>query len=422
MKSINLFTLLCMTSLLLLTSCSESTSSKTKPEDIYTITGYYEGFINVEAVHKVDQSKNVTYPPIKETLLIKPIPGNNKEFIVVISNFEWQDTNPTNIEFAIEGRIDTKNKTAEILADKDFVDHEVIPNSTMVLTGTINDTKIVLNGKFTTLEGAEFNYNVSFEGDKSNKVYETYKFSFENWTTVSSPLLKGSYQIPEMESGVVWNSSDFEVQSFIDRGRATKHTVIPDNRAIHGRRSASVRTINILGANELPSTPTVYSGILYSGHYDNQASTPHERIRLGSLFKTQPLSIKGYYAYRSGNIYYECPDTNKPSQVVAKEGVKDSFGVYLFLYEVASQSETLSLADVFTSDKVVGKAEYIGNAENERLEQFEAKFNWKEGYVYDANKMYKIALFALSSSNALQYSGSPESQLLIDNLEIPTRD
>lgn len=407
--------------LLTVFSCSGSTASKKDVPNVYNIAGYYDGNLSVESKHKKDESLNVIESDIDQTILLKKTELSANEYTLTIVNFQWENHDVVNIEFLVEVQLDEKNKTAKIEAFKQFSNHEVIPNSEMNLEGSINNGEIKLSAKFLTSAELSFNYDVTFNGVKSSNVYKSYQFSFETWTEVKNPMLKGAYQIPSIESGFVWDTSDFEVQSYIDRGRAEKLTVGPHDKNILGKKSAHIRTIGLINSDQTATIPAIYAGILFTGYYDYSLAHPHERIRLGAPFSVEPLSLKGYYVYKPGKEYMSCLDINKPSEVVLEPDKKDSFSIEMYLYEVLDYSESLSLRDIRTSSKVVGQATYTSDLENESFESFEAKFEFKDGYTYDSAKIYKLALLITPSKNGVAYSGAVDSRILIDNFEITTR-
>lgn len=404
-------------------SCSDSTSSSKKDVVVkYDIAGYYDGMLQITAKNKQSSENDISHPANRQTLLLKQTGKGSSEYSLLISNFEWDGYDAANVEFLVEVTdLNDKNKTAEFIAFKQFSNHPIIPKSEMNLKGTIDNGVIKFNADFVVTEESDFNYLANYEGEKSSSVFRNYQFSFENWQEIKNPMLRGIYQIPKVESGIVWNTSDFEVQSYIDRKHATMLTVGPHDKNILGKKSAHIRTIKLIDTEQALRMPTVYTGILYTGAYDWNFEHPQDRVRLGVPFTVEPLSIKGYYLYKPGKEYLACKDTSKPSETEFVEDGKDAFTVEMYLYEVVDYSEYLSLRDIRISPKVVGKASFTSDVETDSFEKFESKFEFIDGYKYNPALQYKLALFIMPSIQGLEYSGAINSRILIDNFEITTR-
>lgn len=344
-----LITPFCILWVMLFISCSGSTNNKGKEIVVFDVTGYYDGELIVSKKNK-SGGEDIAYEPIKTTILIRE--ASNGEHECLISNFEWENQETRNISFNVQ--IDKEDKSQEAKLDG-YISanrNEIIPNTEMVLVGEIRDLNLAMQANFTAVDKE---YIVLFKGVKSSKIFATYKFSFEEWVSVVSDKSSYKHQIPEYESGVSWNTTDFAIGVLRDLRRVDKFTVTSSSTAFDGKKSASIQTVSILDAQEYTNLPFVYAGYLYSGYYDT-AKQGLEAAQVGLPFDKEPLSIKGYYMYAPGKKYYRCLDISKPSNVELVEDVTDECLIGIYLYQVASDDEYLSLKEILTSDKVVGSA------------------------------------------------------------------
>ena len=88
------------------------------------------------------------------------------------------------------------------------------------------------------------------------------------------------------------------------------------------------------------------------------------------------------------------------------------------LYEVSSFTDTeeyLTGLDIFTSDKVVAIAQLF-SGEQDSFKEFELTLNYKK--AYDPAKKYRFAVIFSSSKDGDKFSGAPDSELVIDEVEI----
>lgn len=406
--------------LIVSSGCSDSSSSKREdPAKTFDIVGYYEGELGVKQINQNNPEEVVIYEPKRETIHLTAVGGN--EYRVSIANFEWQEEQPRSIEFnCLINDLNSEEETGSITAFISKANNEVIPNTEMNLVGSINGGFITMDANFEAQEGAEYNYQVSFQGDKSSQSYNSFLFTFESWYRYKSAYSTYSFEIPDMEHGIAWNTTDYLVAIWRDLRLVDKFTVYPHTKSYNGKNSALIQTIAVPDAASYPNTPYIYSGWLFTGGYlegsrDRSAALP------GVSFKQEPLSIGGYYSYKPGGAYYECLDLANPSQVVLNEDKKDAMAVWMFLYEANDEVDSLTLDELFNSDRVVGKAFYSTEEVSESFKRFDAKFNFYDGKVYDTSKEYKLAVVLSSSLEGIHYSGAIGSQLRVDNIEITTK-
>ncbi|MFR8356777.1 MAG: PCMD domain-containing protein [Parabacteroides sp.] len=88
------------------------------------------------------------------------------------------------------------------------------------------------------------------------------------------------------------------------------------------------------------------------------------------------------------------------------------------LYEVSSESETLTGVDISGSKKIVAIAQLADGSAKSEYTPFSLEFKYLEGKTYDATKLYKLALICSSSAKGDTFNGAAGSTLFVDELEV----
>lgn len=186
------------------------------------------------------------------------------------------------------------------------------------------------------------------------------------------------------------------------------------------------------------------AGNLFMGSFDGSIATtdPMRATRFGVPFNKKPLKLSGNYKYKSGEIYKERRKDDKGNwQLYDVPEKKDSSNIYAVLYykdmpgstdEDANNGENrLHGANVKTSDRVIAFAA-LGTKETDgKFIHFEIDFDYDgpEGQDYidfdpelrDQYKYY-LAIVCAASSDGAEFSGSPGSLLIVNDLKVTVEE
>ena len=389
------------------------------PPNLVDVFGIYEGVLTVETRTMSGETIQKTDLP-KQYVQVRQRSVEN-ELLLFLANFVWEDEDLGNIDVpALYTVIDDNNCELEAYRQLYF---EEYGQANINLVGLVKDKKITLDMDI-EMRQADYKVVVSYTGAVSDVVFKTFRFGFEKWF-IANPFdaVLMQYRLPTPANGITWQSTDKEVSQFRWLGYTERFTVVPNAAHVDGKSSAEIRTIEVKGNNEL-KIPTVYTGQLYCGNYIFNQEEPQQSLRFGSLFDREPLTIKGFYTYKPGEVYYECPDITKPAEVVINEEKTDGFSIRAILYTVShpdNEGEMLGLDELTSSDRIVAEAYFSISKEVKEFTAFDEKIRFKEGKTFDNDKHYRLALHIVSSKEGNRFSGAPGSLLRIDDLEITTR-
>ena len=421
MKSIKIHAIWAFLLALTLTGCSndEKTEGETPGEDVFDMYGLYLGELSfqIEGGQKLILDKQFLFveqrpEPKTLRLAIKDFTIDEEEYGNIMTPATYEKENKT--EYSLEGY-------SGVITIPDV--GKIILNT----LGLIKDKDITLNveGTIEDVAGKKKKITATYVGQKTDIKLKNYQFNFEKWE-IQNPLEAETnhFSLPEVVEGIAWCSTDREVVRYKGTGRMDQFTVGSKSESVEGKLSAQVQTVETLrGSNEL-MIPKIYSGYFYIGSFVDKQAHPHEGIKLGVPFEEEPISIKGYYFYRPGEVYYECPDITKPTEVVVNEEKVDACSISAYLYEVSSfdaENEILSLRNITQSDKVVASASFTSSKKTRSFEEFEIKLRWKDGKQFDKDRFYRLTVLVTASKDGYRYSGAPHSSLLVDNIKIATK-
>ena len=402
--------------------CSDDSKKKIEPEpeETFVPAGIYLGVLKIN-------KGDVTQPLELTDQLIYIDETSDKSTIKIgVKNFSIEDIDygdimmpavcvKSNAEYQLDGYMSEIPMGGYI-------------GSTFTLEGTLTEAgvlKFSVDGEIREGEGAKEKITIHYEGVKTDIKVNNFLFDFESWRIVN-PFSPESfhYSLPRTTiKGMTWSSTDPEVYRMKGIQYMNEFTVGSNSDRYSGNLSAQVQTVATREGLNSIMLPKVYTGYFYLGSFDDTIELPHEKIRLGVPFATEPLSIKGVYKYISGAKYYECTNPSSPADVVLVPDKKDAFKIDAALYEVSSWSEDeiLTLSNFYSSPKVVATASIEGDDSKNEFEEFDISFRWKEGVEYDKNKLYRLVILATASKDGINYSGAPGSQLRIDQVRISTK-
>lgn len=404
--------------------CSNEDSKKKldpDPEEKFVPSGIYNGVLKIT---KADATQ-----PIELTDQLVYIDGTSDKstFKIGVKNFSIGEDDYGDIMMPT---VCEKNKTDYFILDGYISELSMgkYTGSTLTLEGKLTDAGLLtfsIDGEIREGESATEKLIVSFEGRKTDIKVKNYLFDFESWRVVNPFNAEVfHYSLPRTTiDGMSWSSTDAEVLRMIGIQYLNEFTVGSNSDRFSGNLSAQVQTVATREGLNSILLPKVYAGYFYLGAFNDAVAHPHDKILLGVPFYEEPLSIKGYYKYLSGGVYFNCPNKEKPAEVIVVNDKKDSFKIEAAIYEVSSwfSNEVLTLKNYNSSPNVVATAIIEGGDTNNEFVEFDVTFRWKEGVVYDKNKKYRLIILATASKEGINYSGAPGSQLRIDQIRISTK-
>ena len=162
----------------------------------------------------------------------------------------------------------------------------------------------------------------------------------------------------------------------------------------------------------------IAAGNLFIGSFDlsNAVQQPLQSTKFGVQFLRKPVSLKGYYKYRRGEVFTE--------DGVAVEGKQDSFDIYAMLYEADDNAFMLDGANGKTDRSIVLLAaiDQADAVETDQWTEFEIPFVPMNGKTVDEQKLeegkYKLGIVFSSSIEGNYFKGAVGSTLWVDEVEL----
>lgn len=175
----------------------------------------------------------------------------------------------------------------------------------------------------------------------------------------------------------------------------------------------------------------IAAGNLFLGTFDvlNALKDPLTATRFGMPFDYVPTSLRGYYKYRSGEMFYEL-DAAASDKLKPVPDRKDRFNIYAVFYESTDDMKTLDGTNALSEENpnVLAVAQ-IAQAEAEETDEwtpFEIAFVFREGKSVDAAKLaegrYSLAVVFTSSLYGDRFEGAPDSTLCVDEVTLEYKE
>lgn len=263
-------------------------------------------------------------------------------------------------------------------------------------------------------------YKVTSEDGGYTKTYTielansiTLVYEFENW---AKAFFK-KYPILESDNNI-WSSGNSGVALVMT---PTIWPTAPDSTNVYtGKYSLKLETIK--GRKTIVGNIPIFAGSLFIGKFSPNMSSPAKSLHLGQAFvesNGKALTFSGYYKYIAGNEY-----TDKDGNIVKDK--EDECSMYAVIFEVpkGDQTEYLDGESIFTSDKVVARAEWTKDKSDiydhpgdKGFTAFEIPFIYNKELDY-RNYDYKFTVVLSSSKDGNSYEGAVGSTLYVDQLEI----
>ena len=270
-------------------------------------------------------------------------------------------------------------------------------------------------------------YTVVSESGKYEKKYKVilspymfYESSFETWESYRPSTGKYVYETPiergdKGEKIPIWATSNKGVavyQAYEDSTSYPVHSVL-----INGKRMARLKTDkgpgNILGIQYIP----IVAGSLFTGTMNlaNGITDPLSVTQFGTYCDYLPDRFVGRYRYKPGTgDYIDSEGKRWPDK-------KDLCAIYAVFYEVDEKLEFLDGHTILTHPNIIAitKDPHRGATEGDGLIEFDIPFEYKEDMKVDfEKKSYKLAVVFSSSYKGDAYSGTPGSEMIVDEVKI----
>lgn len=158
----------------------------------------------------------------------------------------------------------------------------------------------------------------------------------------------------------------------------------------------------------------IASGNLFTGSFKIVIPEVVKATKFGVPFNHVPISLKGYYKYKAGDIFTV---SGKPVS-----GRKDMCDIYGVFYETDANLNSLDGTNIFTDPHIISVARISDAKETDDWTLFNLTFVKKPGKEVDLEKLqndgYNLAIVFASSIKGDLFEGAVGSTLYIDEVEL----
>ena len=175
----------------------------------------------------------------------------------------------------------------------------------------------------------------------------------------------------------------------------------------------------------------IAAGNLFLGTFDvlNALKDPLTATRFGMPFDYVPTSLRGYYKYRSGEVFYEL-DAAASDKLKPVPDRKDRFNIYAVFYESTDDMKTLDGTNALSEENpnVLAVAQIAQDeaVETDEWTPFRIEFVFREGKSVEAAKLaegrYSLAVVFTSSLYGDRFEGAPGSTLCVDEVTLEYKE
>lgn len=351
--------------------------------DEYTIDFTFDG----------NQVKNNEAKLISFTIDSKEIATTPERDLNTITFYVTMNTDMTKLQFTPELVI-SKGAISNP-ASGETVDFSKAENNTITYTVVSEDLQTSYNYQIVIKQGTDVSKN-----------------SFEKW------VAEGEYFKPQgawatSNPGITLINNLGFLMGVDYKGGAI---VLPADNGQSGKAAKIITADTKGGAIQgLPSIPKITSGSIFLGTFDVDPLNTLNSTQFGIPYFEKPANVKGYFKYKPGKDYYYCPDVQNSNLAQLDESKTDQCALSAVLYEVSNFDEYLNGENIFTSDKIVAIAQKF-SGEVSDFTAFDLKLEYKK--EYDPSKKYRFAVIFSSSKDGDKFSGAPDSELVVDEVEI----
>lgn len=283
-------------------------------------------------------------------------------------------------------------------ASGETVDFSKAENNTVTYTVVSEDLQISNNFEIVIKQGTDVSKN-----------------SFEEWVA-EDKYFKPQGAWATSNPGITLIKNLGSIMGVNYKGGAI---VLPEENGQSGK-AAKIITANTEGGASpipgmFPSIPKITSGSLFLGAFDVDPLNTLNSTQFGIPYFEKPANVKGYFKFKPGKDYYYCPDVQNSNLAQLDDSKTDQCALSAVLYEVSNFDEYLNGENIFTSDKIVAIAQKV-SGEVSDFTAFDLKLEYKK--EYDPSKKYRFAVIFSSSKDGDKFSGAPDSELVVDEVEI----
>lgn len=175
----------------------------------------------------------------------------------------------------------------------------------------------------------------------------------------------------------------------------------------------------------------IASGNLFIGTFDvlNALKEPLSATKFGMPFDHIPARLRGYYQYRSGEVFYK-RDASASDGLKPVPDKRDRFNIYAIFYESTEEMKTVDGTNALSEENpnVLAVAQIASDkaVESDKWAPFEIEFVFREGKTVDAGKLadgrYSLAVVFASSVDGDRFEGAPGSTLYVDEVTLEYKE
>ncbi len=259
----------------------------------------------------------------------------------------------------------------------------------------------------------------------------TSTFRFENVRMDSN----GKYQIfyeTDAAGAEIWAWSSGN-PGFALTGAGSSHTDYPTYQSDNGYKESKclALTTRKTGSFGAMMGMPIASGNLFIGTFDvlNALKEPLSATKFGMPFDYIPTSLRGYYRYRSGEIFYK-KDASAADGMKPVPDKQDQFNIYAIYYESTDDMKTVDGTNALSEDNpnvlAVAQIDPDKAVESDKWTPFEIDFVFRAGKRVDADKLkagkYSLAIVFASSLHGDRFEGAPGSTLYVDEVTLEYKE
>ncbi len=227
---------------------------------------------------------------------------------------------------------------------------------------------------------------------KENKYYQFYEVNDNNTTTFKWASGNSGYTF------IAGNATPEEYPTSVEK---------------HGFKNSAVKLTTIKG----DVNHAVIAGSLFSGVFKLNAFEPLKSTHFGVIFTNEPVKLKGYYKYKSGDNFLK---TSSSTTTIVDR--RDSCSLYAVFYETNKETTYLDGTNILTNENIISIARLSDTNEVDDWTFFELPFVVRKGKSIDTKKLktgkYNLAIVLSSSKDGDTYNGAIGSTLIVDEVEI----
>lgn len=167
------------------------------------------------------------------------------------------------------------------------------------------------------------------------------------------------------------------------------------------------------------------AGNLFTGSFEIDLGNVLNATKFGVPFYHVPTNFKGYYKYKSGEMFkVKGKDDKNNNILIDVPGKKDECNIYAVFYETDDNFTTLTGSNINDNSNphIILRADITDQKECDVWTEFNIPFVFIQGRTIDKDKLkdgrYNLAIIFSSSKNGDKFEGAPNSTLWIDEVEI----